>query len=111
MMAIQNCHTDNPLIARVLVNHSQLPSFKTVEFCWVPSHIGIIGNELADQVAKDATLRADISNIQIPYTDFKSLTTNIMKISMQSKWDSLTSNKLKTIKPNMVQTYLQSDLK
>ena len=34
-----------------------------------------------------------------------------MKISMQSKWDSLTSNKLKTIKPNIGQTYLQSNLK
>ena len=39
-------------------------------FCYIPSHIHIKGNELADQEAKDA-INMDIANIKIPYTDKK----------------------------------------
>ena len=41
---------------------------KTVIFCWLPSHIGISGNERADSAAK-AALQKDVSNCLISYTD------------------------------------------
>ena len=41
---------------------------KTVIFCWLPSHMGISGNERADSVAK-AALQKDVSDCLISYTD------------------------------------------
>ena len=43
---------------------------KTIIFCWIPGHINIRGNEMADQEAKDA-LNMDIANVKIPFTDKK----------------------------------------
>ena len=40
----------------------------TVIFCWLPSHMGISGNERADSAAK-AALQKDVSNCLISYTD------------------------------------------
>ena len=46
---------------------------KTVIFCWLPSHMGISGNERADSAAK-AALQKDVSNCLISYICiFKSL--------------------------------------
>ena len=41
---------------------------KTAIFCWLPSHMGISGNERADSVAKAALLK-DVSDCLISYTD------------------------------------------
>lgn len=41
----------------------------TVKFYWVPSHIGVWGNEEADVQAKSATVEECIDNRKIPFTD------------------------------------------
>ena len=44
---------------------------KTVNFCWVPSHINIAGNEKADRLAKEvAIVEGDIALVHYPYRDF-----------------------------------------
>merc|ERR1711895_291171 len=42
----------------------------TVEICWIPSHVGIKGNERADQKAKDAAQREERTYLPIYYKDY-----------------------------------------
>ena len=43
---------------------------KTVKFCWIPSHVGIAGNELADAAARRAASAACTRRLPLPARDF-----------------------------------------
>ena len=43
---------------------------KTIDFCWMPSHTGIIGNEKADEAAKAESEANNVDNCPLPYMDF-----------------------------------------
>ena len=74
-------------------------SFKnTVVFCWLPSHVGIRGNDLADSAAK-AALNLNISPFKLPYTDFKGHINSSLHSSWQTSWDAAVTNKLHSVKP------------
>ena len=45
--------TDCPLIVSLLEKLSRLCKRADIVFCWLPSHIGISGNEETDKAAKD----------------------------------------------------------
>jgi len=53
LQAIESCKVENPLILKILKDHNQLiNSGKSITFRWIPSHIGIRGNEDADIAAR-----------------------------------------------------------
>ena len=68
---------------------------------WVPSHIGIVGNEMADKSADIATKTISHPTItDISVNDIYTFIKNKINMSWQSYWDSVSpSNKLKNV-PN-----------
>ena len=51
MQALEGEKTDNPLVVSLLEKLSKLCGRADIVFCWLPSHIGISGNEEADNAA------------------------------------------------------------
>ena len=91
----------NPLIQQFFRKYVSLCGSKTIIFCWIPSHINIKRNEMADQEAKDAQ-NMDIANVKIPFTDNKQQINEFIKSECQTKWQQCFNNKLFTIKPNFI---------
>ena len=100
LQAIENRNLQNPLIVNILESlHQQLTQdSKLVTFVWVPSHIGIPGNDLADATAKSA-LRLSASASVVPHTDFKPLILTHVNSCWQHSWNQDTNNKLHNIQP------------
>ena len=59
---------------------------KEIAIEWVPSHVGIPGNTLADSAAKEAIENDDILNIKLNYYDIKSLIKTLILQRWQSSW-------------------------
>ena len=55
-----------------------------IQFCWVPAHVGVQGNERADQLAKAAVSRSP-TRYPIPFRDFHTIIKNALRRSWQQK--------------------------
>ena len=45
LQSLHNRHIENPLLLDVLLKHNELAELNRIVFCWLPSHVGIKGNE------------------------------------------------------------------
>ena len=55
LQAINGFKIELDLVQRIIKDYSTLSkSGKTIVLCWIPSHVGISGNEKADTAAKSA---------------------------------------------------------
>ncbi|XP_072937471.1 uncharacterized protein [Epargyreus clarus] len=73
LLEIQNCNSTNSMVVEIhkLTYNTQLTG--SIEFVWVRSHNGLIGNEAADQAAKAAAslhLSPDFSNFPISFAKY-----------------------------------------
>ena len=98
LQAIQN-YCDNTFIIEILQLHDYLATSQyEVVFCWLPSHVGLRGNDLADAAAKSAH-SSSITPMPIPYSDSKHNINLYIKSLRQTKWDLEVHNKLHHFQP------------
>ncbi|GBO25144.1 hypothetical protein AVEN_77004-1 [Araneus ventricosus] len=82
------CHADkrmHPVAEDIFcyMRELQAQGFKIL-FCWVPSHVGIVGNEQADSAAKAAS---NVWQSPVPCNDLKIFATHHIHSLWQELWD------------------------
>ena len=82
---------------------------KKVVLAWVPSHVGIKGNEKADDLAKQA-LNFNVLDLKVPYTDLKVNVNSVFKQKWQAQWNACPDNKLFQINPTVGDFYVWTGL-
>ena len=97
VLALQDSANANesPLVASVLKLISKMMNEgKEVTLIWIPSHMGIGGNDTADRLAKDAIEHPEVDfSIPIQVADAKrDIRTQIFK-EWQDRWDSTTTSR------------------
>ena len=97
LKALQTYSITNPLLQEIVYILSNLPE-KNIIFVWIPSHIGILGNEKVDKLAKSA-LDSTYIHSSIPGSDLKPSIRQYIKNKWQNLWTLTDNNKLKEIKP------------
>ena len=73
---------------------------QNVVLCWIPSHVGILGNEKADAAAKTA-LSLSVTPMKLPATDMYPPITKLIFDKWQEEWNCCAGNKLHGIKPTV----------
>ncbi|KAL4112254.1 hypothetical protein QTP88_016075 [Uroleucon formosanum] len=90
-------------IKSILFSLSQLDF--NIQFLWVPSHVGIRGNEYADSLAKSSSNFISPSFSPIPWSDFTPLLRHHIFNLWSAYWHNLPANfasKYKSIVPNII---------
>ena len=94
----------HPIVSKIQTKLSRLKEKNyQVTLCKVPSHIGIEGNEKADQEAKSTVNIPGYYNTYIPVEDLKQVATRLIRELWQERWNLQTA-KLKEIRPT-IQTW------
>ena len=105
LQVVDHYDSTHPLIRKIVVWLIKLQKKgKYIKFCWCPAHVGIAGNERADQIATNIA-RSDsiISNDETPYRDWYPVIRHRIKEQWTDQWLQVEANKLRKLKETVVQ--------
>ena len=80
----------------------------TVKFSWIPSHVGIRGNERADSEARAGLLKEEPVHVKIPYTDYIPVARKYIMNEWQNEWNRCKDDRLGEIMPILCPFYTNS---
>ena len=102
LLSLDRFYSTDPRITKIQDGaHRALCQGKEISFLWIPSHVGIHGNEEADRLAK-AALRLEYSGRGgLPHTDVRNSISTYVRAEWRASWARETENKLKEIKPEL----------
>ena len=98
--AMNHTSSKNPQIQKLLEKCHELLADKEIALCWIPSHIGIQGNEMVDKQAK-TSLSLEPTSSKIPFSNFKPSINKYILEEWQTSWNNSIGNKLLDIKPTI----------
>lgn len=97
--ALENRRIKNHWKDEVTMINNQIRCRGTeVVVCWVPSHIGIAGNERADKEAKKALEATHVDIESVDFKESKTLIKTHTNHKWQVEWTSTSNNKLREVK-------------
>jgi len=101
LQSINGCNLDSDLVQKFLKDYTVLAkNGKNIILCWIPSHVGIFGNEKADAAAKSA-LSLPVTRMKLPATGMYPRITKLIFDEWQEVWDCCAGNKLHAIRPTV----------
>jgi ribonuclease HI len=102
----ERCLTDSlssikDMLSRIIAHQTQPLVYECKELCWsqyqngievkltwIPSHVGLVGNELDNERARQAALEGSIFDRPLSSSNFQSLARPALMRLWQAKWDS-----------------------
>ena len=102
LTALKNYDTLDPRIIRLkTLTHSLTLTGKTIIFVWIPGHVGLDGNDMADELAKQSLTSEEIHNIKLPHSDYKPKIKQYLFSKWNADWSKEKQNKLFKIQPTL----------
>ena len=97
LQALLGRNLEHPIIREIVQILTYLKRVGSqIEFCWIPGHIGIRGNEKADSIAK-RVIHLNTYDIKLPFSDLKPRICKYVNSLFQDKWSNCCANKLHEI--------------
>ena len=87
LKAMNHTSSKNPQIQKLLEKCHELSTYKEIVLCWIPSHIGIQGNEMVDKQAK-TSLSLEPTSFKIPFSNFKPSINKYILEEWQTSWNN-----------------------
>lgn len=103
IMALQSFNNYNPIVCSILhvVLRCMLRLGKSIHFCWVPSHVGVTGNEEADILARRAADSGTYAPTNTYFKDYFPILRRKLIEQWQCEWTATENNKLRKFKDNV----------
>ena len=101
LQAIDSLNSPHPVVREIQDWLAVKSARMKITLCWVPAHVGICGNERADQRAKAAAVQPWEARFPLPHSDMKPIIRECLRKRWRDQWRTTTNNKLRGIKTEL----------